>query len=124
MWPTWTYVVYAFYINGLFRFLSPITAEASNLKIYRKTVAVSFNIVTGNDVISNFRLATNRISVSILISQLLDNRSTNLEKIDNFGYGDSRASFLAVHIIRHFAPSSRKLVQIGPTVVASTDTPQ
>ena len=70
------------------------TAEATNRLIY--TYAVPIHILTGNDVISYFWSAANRINMFILVmfgSQFLDNVSTGFEMVDSIGKADSRASF-------------------------------
>ena len=52
-------------VKGFFFNISE-TTRTSNFKIYRKVALDSLYILTGNDVISYFRSAANRINVVIL----------------------------------------------------------
>ena len=66
-----------------------------------------FNIVyisILNYISSYFSSATNRIKVSVLISQFLSNRSTYFEKVDDVGKGSSCGSLIVVQIITNLPP--------------------
>ena len=80
------------------------TTEDNNLQFHSRVGTDGLHTMTGNDVISYFPSAANCVNVSLSISQFLDNRSTDFEKVGNFGNGRSNASLLVVRIIRYFAP--------------------
>ena len=72
------------------------TTRASNFKMYRNVSLDSLYISTGNDVTIYFRQAANHTNVSVLGHvrvAILDNDSTDFEKVYCFENNGSSASF-------------------------------
>ena len=79
--------------------LNILETNYSNFKINHNIAADSLYILTGNDVIINFRWATNRINMFILGSCLGVDFAIKVQLIYSFGTGDSSASLSVLQTV-------------------------